>query len=1104
MNPRFISQAALPSLAMLLALTWPALAQVDQGRFSGMVQDGSGAVMPDVAVLITNEKTGARRQASTDREGRFIVSGLAAANYEILVSANGFVPFQAKAVKLDAGEVQTLSITLQPQGVVQEINVVSGLLAELDTSSARVGVNVSEREVSQLPLNGRQLSQLYLLAPGATTAGGGSYDNIRFSGRSNQQNAVRYDGVEGSAIVDSSPGNLNGQISSFFRLQSSLENVQEFRVESNNYPAEYGTGTGGQITVVTKSGGNQVRGSLFEYLRNDAFDARNFFDSNKNPLRMNQFGGSVGGPIRKEKLFFFASYEGLRQRLLVPFREAVPSVAARARAVDAIRPLLAAFPIGQTATASPDLDIAQFDGRQTVDENSFGLRLDYRLNNANSLYFRYFRDQGLSFQPLGVTGNGIRVTAVPQNAVANLQTIVSPSVINEFKFGLNAYKTRGYGFAPSVNGVDMSAISIVATGSVALPGISSQGSSAGLAVPGGLVRANSATNGRGQPYTNTSYSFIDNLSVIRGKHSAKFGVEFRPVRMFTDRLGGTTYSFSNINDLLANRPLQIQFVGDLSAPNPFHGGVTGERELSQHFFIAYAQDEWKLRPNLTVSYGLRLEKYSVMREARNLGYFLNTVTGSSMPSTTPAYQSAAAWGPRLALTYVPGFLGGGTVFRIGGGYYYGPGQSEDLIQPFESDRVSTTLSSGAAYPIDPAQIIANYNVNSPTLRFQPRAYLPGYRIPEQVLSYTASVQQKLPMGALLTAAYVGSQGRNLFIRTLTNLITNVGTNPTTGAAVITREFGDRYAEIDAKTSGGNDHYDALQVTLSRRAASGLTLGSSYTWGHSRGNSGGSNETVTVANPYNWDWDRGDNAADIRQNLNVTAMYELPFGTGKRFGKELGRAGNLLLGGWDVGTIVNMRTGLPLDPLIVRPDVVYRDVRNGMIYTNPVVTGGQVMTQAIMNVPGGGSSRQIRRPNYVAGVSPYVVGAGRTVYLNPAAFSVPEPGTFGNASRYSLRGPGLAQTDLTLHKRFIVNERLNVEFRTEIYNLFNRANFANPPAQLFNALPAGPASTSASLQPGQAFTNSTAGGTFGVLNATLDRTVGIGASRQVQFSLRLNF
>ncbi|MEO7652886.1 MAG: hypothetical protein ABIZ80_20685, partial [Bryobacteraceae bacterium] len=481
---------------------------------------------------------------------------------------------------------------------------------------------------------------------------------------------------------------------------------------------------------------------------------------------------------------------------------------------------------------------------------------------------------------------------------------------------------------------------------------------------------------------------------------------------------------------------------------------------------------------------------------------MDTVRGVLLPANTPSYKSSPnAWGPRLAFSWAPSRLNNKTTFRIGAGYYYGPGQTEDLIQPFESDRVSTTLPAGSAYPINPAAIIAGYDINSPTLGFQPRAFAPGYKIPEKILSYTASVQQRLPFDSVLTVAYVGSQGRNLFIRTLANLITGVTTNPASGAAVIQREFGAKFAEVDVKTSGGNDHYDALQATFNRRFARGFTLGSSYTWGHSMGTSGGSNETVTVANPNNWELDRGNNAVDIRHNINITGLYELPFGAGRKY-MNSSRMADMLLGGWELGGVLNARTGLALDPLIVRPDVVYRDTRNGAIYNSPVLVNGAPVTTAVINVPGGGASRQVRRPNYVAGVSPYLRGGGKTAFLNPAAFSIPEPGTYGNASRYSLHGPSLAQFDFTLHKRFAVTERINMEFRSEFYNIFNKANFANPPAQLANALPSAPGGSG--LQPGQPFTASASGGVFGIVNSTLDRTIGLGAGRQIQLSLRLNF
>ena len=342
----------------ILSFSVALLSAQDQGRFTGTVADTSGAVIPGATVTVKNEKTGAERTVTTSDSGVFFVTNLAASSYTITASSEGLSTAVYKETNLGVGQERAINIVMQPSTVTSEVTISAGELAVVETSSASVGANVSAREVAQMPINGRQVSQLYLLAPGAQTSGGGSYDNIRFSGRANQQNAVRFDGVEASSIVDASPGNLNGQSSSAFRLQASLETVQEFRVESSNYPAEYGTGTGGQIGIITKSGGNAFHGSVFEYIRNDAFDARNFFDgTKKSPLRLNQFGGSFGGRIIRDKLFFFGHYEGLRQNAGFPLVGQVPSQAIRnlpvcvagstARCVDSVmKPLLGAFPLG--------------------------------------------------------------------------------------------------------------------------------------------------------------------------------------------------------------------------------------------------------------------------------------------------------------------------------------------------------------------------------------------------------------------------------------------------------------------------------------------------------------------------------------------------------------------------------------------------------------------------------------------------------------------------------------------------------------------------------------------------------------------------------------
>jgi hypothetical protein len=1084
-----------------------AKAQAGQGQIVGTVKDSSGGVVPQASVSATNERNGALRTALSNDQGYFVIPSLQPSLYTVKASASGFAVSETKGHRVLAGESVTVEFVLKPGGISESVVVVATQEAVVDTSSARIGANVNEREVGGLPLNGRQLSQLYLQAPGSVNTGSGTFFDIRFSGRSNEQNAIRYDGVEGGAVIDSNPGNLNGEISSVFRLQTSLENVQEFRVDSSNYPAEYGTGSGGQISVITKSGSNQFHGSVFEYLRNDALDARNFFDrTGKSPLRLNQFGASAGGPIKKERLFFFTSYEGYRLRSGINMVEAVPSLATKARAVPAVAPLIDAFRgpgsfVLPGASNNPDFDILQLQTKVAVDENAGAMRLDYKINDQHSMYLRYMRDQGETTQPEGVTGRITRYRTVPQNAVLALQSSLTQRMINEFKLGYNGALTRVAGTAPVVNGIDMSTFALNISGSVANTGIAGQGASSGIAVPGGQIRGSSSFNGRGFPYTPYSLSIIDNLSWVKGNHNLKFGMEVRMLRLYLNILGGTTYTYANLNDFLANRLTSVSYGGDLSDPSPFNNGATGNRSGKTNFYIGYAQDEWKLRPNLTLSYGLRYEYYTPLHEDRNLDVQFDTNTGKLLPPDRPYFTSLKTnLGPRLGISWSPnlagkGFIGGGkTVVRTGFGMYYGPGQIEDQVQPIQSDRINVA-QSGGTYPIDIQALRSNFISNPDNRQYQPRAYDPNYSVPERIYQYSLSIQQELPYKFNMTLAYVGSQGRNLFLRSFANRIVRVLTNPDpTKAATVIRQFDTvnsdgsvlrPFAEVDYKTSGGHDSYDAMQVTLGRRFTTGLTLNSQYTWGRSYGNTSGSNDALTANDPFDFNNDNGYNSFDVRQSFNVSALYSLPFG---RKGSAVSKA---LLGNWEVGTILNARTGLPIDMRIVRNDVVYVDSA-GLVYNSPGV--GRT---AVINTPGGGASRNVRRPDVIPGVNPFL-DADRA-FLNPAAFTTPKPGTFGNMMRGAIKGPNFRQCDIILNKMFRMTETSSISFRAEFFNIFNLTNFLNPPATLPNVLGTGPNQ----LQPSQPYT-AVAAGTFGVLNQTVERTVGQGTNRQIQFALRYSF
>ncbi|MGH9970128.1 MAG: carboxypeptidase regulatory-like domain-containing protein [Pyrinomonadaceae bacterium] len=1163
-------------ITAIVLLPLPALAQTDQSRIVGVIRDQNGAAVPGANVIVKNDRTGEERANISNSEGIYLIPGLRASEYTVKVSATNFAETTVTGIHLTVGQEQKLDVTISPAGVTESIDVVAGASeAAIDTGSAKLGATVDQREVVGLPLNGRQLSQLYLQAPGSVNSGSGTFGDIRFSGRAVNQNIVRYDGVEGSAIIDASPGNLNGEIASPFRLQSSLENVQEFRVDSNNYPAEYGTGTGGQISVVTKSGSNKFHGSVFEYIRNDVLDAPNFFDNiigTKSPLRLNQFGGSLGGPIIKDKFFFFGSYEGYRLRAGINSVEAVPGEQARICAVAAcnaaILPFLPAFRAPNAVIVSRGsgtnlFDVAQLQGTSAVNEDAFALRLDYKINKSNSMYFRFFRDQGDNEQPEGVTGRKVVTNVNPQNGVFALQTIFSPDVLNEFKFGYNGAKTRVNGQAPTINGLDLSAITLNISGNTANFNLPGQGTSAGTAVPGGLVRANSATNGRGQPYTPYSLSLIDNINWTHGNHNFRFGGEARAIRLYTDRLGGTTYTFSSLSNFLTNTLQSVQFVGDLSATSPFTG-VSGQRLAKQEYYIGYVQDQWNVRPGLSLNLGLRYEYYTPLREASNGQVLFDITRGVLRDPSEDAFGSKKSnFAPRIAITWSPNvagdgfFAGGKSVLRAGFGMYYGPGQTEDQIQPIESDRIQTTISGSTTFngtqlftfPANTDLIAQFFGSNVNNRSYQPRAYAPEYVIPERVYQYSVSYQQELPYKLVGTIAYVGSQGRNLFLRSVANQIlpgqTVIGSSATalpsgfgvvnitnaTGqvAAVRTvREFSlvtgttvqQPFAEVDFKTAGGTDSYNALQTQLSRRFGTGLTMNAQYTFGKSFGNTAGSNEARTAANNAraisDWDYDRSFNNFDVRHTFNLSAVYDLPIGRGRRY--DLGGVGNAILGNWELGTILNARSGLPIEVGIVRPDIVVQCqiasgcpvsntpgaaiVPQGFVAQLPTVSSASTLPLgfiAVVNTPGGGASRNVRRPDLISGVSPYL-NDDRSL-LNPAAFAIPLPGQFGNLARNALRGPNFRQVDFIFNKRIPISESVRIEFRTEVFNIFNHANFALPSSSLNVGLPT---LGGAGLQPGQAYTQSAAGSTFGLLRQTVERTVGLGTNRQIQFALRLNF
>ncbi len=1085
-------------IALTCFLQAPCLlqAQSDRGRISGVAYDPSGAVVGGAAVRVLNPQTEAVRQTVTDENGFYLFDGLLPASYNVVGSLLGFGDSTISDVKLGVGELRSLDLHFQPAGLKESVTVSAEAESQVQTQTASIAGTVGAESVNNLPINGRMISNLYLLAPGAQLSGSGSFGDVRFFGRSNEQNVIRYDGVQAGTIIDSNPADLTGANgASGFRLSQSLENIQEFHVEGSTYSAEFGRGTGGQVTITTKSGSNSWHGSLFEYVRNDWFDARNYFDhgAKQAPLRLNQFGGSIGGKLLKDKLFLFASQENLAQRVYVTFRQTTLSDFARSQAVPAIRPLLAAFPAGQSHTVDNFQDIVSGTLSSYMNENFGNIRFDYLINNRHTVYVRYSREHGEAVSPSDISGSGTFNHTVPQNGLADLTSILKPTLINDFKFGYNSAKNRYTLQGVNLPGADISNATITIGGA-------NQSGSTGFVKPTG---AGSSPLFHGNPFTNYEFEIIDNLSWTRGAHNIKAGVEINPRRMRMDLTGGIVYTFTSVQNFLANVPSQIQYTGDLNAsPSPFHDGFIGQRVGTQHFLGAYVQDEWRIRPDLTMNVGLRYDYFSPLKEAHDLLVNVDTVTGLRTPGNADPYRAEKLdFDPRLAFTWAPRALRNRTVFRIGAGYYRGPGQSEDQNQPILNDTVNQTFSTGVAYPIDRPALLKAFNPNDPNGLWQPRVFAHGYTIPENVFSYSSSIQQELPDGSLLTAAYVGSQGRNLFQRTISNLITGVTMDPRTGAAIIQRQFGDRYAEMDVKTSGGSSVYNALNLNWNRRFSRGVTASASYTWGHSIGTSTGSNEATTAENNFSFAQERGDNSSDERHVLAVNAIWQIPAGANKRFKFAGNRFINAVLGDWQIAGFNNFHSALPINVQVSRNNVLFLNPQTGAYYTNPVVSGGQVLTVPVINLLGGGQSRGTQRPDLVPGVNPYLDTAGGFL-LNPAAFSVPAPGTFGNLARNGLRGLNFEQLDASLAKDFAITERTRFNLRWDVYNIFNHPNFSKPPSVLGGGLPSAPGV--AGIQPGQPFNQVLAGSAFGGLSSTVGKLVNFGTARQMQVSARFNF
>ncbi len=546
----------LARLLLAVAVVYPALAQVDRATLVGTVTDSTGAVTPGAKVEVVLPETGLRRQIETNAAGAYTASSLPIGNYSVSVALSGFKTATIKNVRLEVGDTRTLDVQLEVSGIETQVSV-EAVTTALESATATLGTVIGARQMREIPLNGRGWAGLSLMAPGAINTGTGSQSSIRFLGRAVDDNNWTFDGLDATGVKDP-------RQESALRLIISTDAIAELRVNSTLYSAESGGGAGAQMNLVSKSGTNVFHGSIFEFVRNDVIDARNPFDTSKQPFRLNQFGGSAGGPILRNRTFFFANYEGLRQRVSSTFRSDVPSAAFRARATTpAVRRIVEAYPVGAERSTNADIDRTVGNVLGVSREDAGTLRIDHRFNDNNTFFARYNIDDGLIVAPRTVVpGDRQESLFRPSNFVMQFQRVFSPTVLNETKAGFNRSALNRFSYAPFAESIAVSGFQTLNSSNLLIE-------------------------------TGTSYSLIDNLAITLGRHTLKIGGEIRRahVNVADPAYDEIAVTYTSRNDLLANRVDRAE-IGTAN-------DVLGTRKW---YYFAYAQDDFKMRPNLTLTW----------------------------------------------------------------------------------------------------------------------------------------------------------------------------------------------------------------------------------------------------------------------------------------------------------------------------------------------------------------------------------------------------------------------------------------------------------------------------------------------------------------------
>jgi len=1037
-----LSAFAMMGLLLGIASTG-ILAQVTTATISGTVSDSSGATVPTAMVQVKNTGTGITQSTNTDGQGRFTVPSLIVGEYQVTAAKAGFQTVVRDGITLTVGGSVVVDFSM-PVGQSQQTVTVEGQVSQVETTSSAVANLVEQKQITDLPLNGRNFQQLILLSPGvnvaqtATTSFYGKGDTYSIAGGRPEGQAYLLDGTD---IV-----NFFGHGSGAGSLGTSLgiDAIAEFQTLTNTYSAQFG-GNGAVVNAVSKSGTNAFHGTGFEFLRNSALDARDFFTTLSHsppPFRRNQFGGAIGGPIQKDKLFFFFNYEGLRQSLGVENKVTVPNAAAHQGFITnpdgsttfigfktpLLQQIMNLYPTaGLTPIPGGSFANAFSDGTQTGVENYLLGRVDYNLNAKDTIFARYVLDKSTFDNPFPASTIGSWNDSEPtrnQYLTAELRHIVSPTVINVARASYvrteNSATTLGetpaLQFYPHQGGED---------GTVSVTGLSLLGPS--TLAPYSLIQ--------------NKYGLSDDIYMTRGAHNIKFGLGMQRIQTFENQpfSASGAFSFANLTTFMQGTPNRYGGAYPIGVPNPFSGNLNPDayRAFRETMLMPYFNDDWKVTSKLTLNLGLRYDFDTNPKSAINnllvianppfnsIGGGLSTTNFlKQVPNVWRSNPNLNNWGPRVGFAYDL-FKNHKTSIR--GGF----GDTHNVIAP----RTYTSgYVTGAPFP----SVIITPNAQTPVIAF-PNPFAGSFTQPPysngQAVDYNntktpalyqwnLNLQHELPGAWVLTVGYVGSHGSHLFtgsdqnppiVTTDANGVLHFGAANSSGVGISNPRWNPALGVINALQTNGRSSYNSLQTNAVHRFSHGFQAQVAYTYAHSIDDGSASSGLETGgggrSNPYNFASDIGNSTFDIEHTIRVNGQYDLPF------------KGNKFISGWKISGIMTKTTGPPII----------------------VATG---IDQALTGQAGN------QRPNITPGfnVSSMQVGTVNQWY-NPLGYTLQPIGTEGNAGRDILRGPGVFNMDASLLKDTKIpkiSEQFTVQFRAEFFNFLNHENFGIPNLSLFTS------------------------------------------------------